>query len=104
MNGTGVVVVTYNSADVIEGCLDSCAHLTAVVVDNGSSDQTVDAVRRRPAVKLIANPNNRGFASAVNQGVGALDTEFVLLLNPDVELETSVDTLADACSRDGVGL
>jgi GT2 family glycosyltransferase len=106
MNRTGVVVVTYNSGEVIERCLDSCAHLPAivVVVDNASIDNTVELVRRRPSVKLISNPTNRGFAGAANQGVAALDSEMVLLLNPDVELETSVDALAQACGRKSVGL
>ena len=104
MNRTGVVVVTYNSGQVIERCLDSCAHLSTVVVDNASQDNTVELVRRKPSIKLIANPTNRGFAGAVNQGVAALDAEMVLLLNPDVELQTTIDPLADACSRDRVGM
>ncbi|HEV8039330.1 MAG TPA: glycosyltransferase family 2 protein [Bryobacteraceae bacterium] len=104
MNRTGVVIVTYNSAQVIERCLDSCAHLLAVVIDNASQDNTVELVRRRSSVKLIANPSNRGFAGAANQGVAALDAEMVLLLNPDVQLETPVDPLAEACSQENVGL
>jgi GT2 family glycosyltransferase len=54
-------------------------------------------------VQLIANVINKGFAAAVNQGVAALQTDLVLLLNPDAELESTIDGLADACSRDGVG-
>jgi N-acetylglucosaminyl-diphospho-decaprenol L-rhamnosyltransferase len=104
MHRTGVVVVTYNSGQVIERCLDSCAHLPTVVVDNASRDNTVDIVRRRPSVKLITNPTNLGFAGAANQGVAGLNSEMILLLNPDVELETPVDALADACSRESVGL
>jgi GT2 family glycosyltransferase len=105
MNRTGVVVVTYNSGEVIERCLDSCAHLPeVVVVDNASRDKTAELVRRRPAVKLIANSSNCGFAGAANQGVAALDTELVLLLNPDVELQTPLDALAEALSQEGVGL
>jgi hypothetical protein len=64
----------------------------------------VELVRRRSSVKLIANPSNRGFAGAANQGVAALDAEMVLLLNPDVQLETPVDPLAEACSQENVGL
>jgi len=103
MNQTGVVVVTYNSADVVGRCLDSCAGLPTVVVDNASSDATCDIVRQRLSVKLIGNPTNRGFAAAVNQGVAALDTELVLLLNPDAELVSSIDPMAEACAREGVG-
>jgi N-acetylglucosaminyl-diphospho-decaprenol L-rhamnosyltransferase len=104
MNRTGVVIVTYNSGQVIERCLDSCAHLSTVVVDNASQDNTVDLVRRKSSVRLIANSTNRGFAAAANQGVAALDTEMVLLLNPDIELQTTIDPLADACGRDSVGM
>lgn len=104
MNRTGVVVVTYNSGDVIEKCLNSCADLPVVVVDNASRDQTCERVRRRPSVILISNPTNLGFAAAVNQGVLALDTELILLLNPDVELETSIEALETACTGDRAGL
>lgn len=82
----GIVIVTYNSLDVIDGCLDSCLRIPGaevVVVDNASADGTADRVRTRAGVKLIANPQNRGFAAAVNQGFAALNSEAVLILNPD---------------------
>jgi N-acetylglucosaminyl-diphospho-decaprenol L-rhamnosyltransferase len=104
MTRTGVVVVTYNSAEVIERCLDACAALPVVVVDNASQDATRELVQRRVSVRLIANPSNSGFARAVNQGVAALDTELILLLNPDTELETGIDALEQACLRPSVGL
>lgn len=104
MTRTGVVVVTYNSGEVIERCLDSCAHLPVVVVDNASADNTLDLVRRRREVRLIANAINLGFGGAANQGVETLDTEFILLLNPDVELRSSIAPLEEACSRGGGAL
>ncbi len=52
--------------------------------------------------KVIANHENRGFAAAVNQGVAATDAEFVLILNPDVKLLTSVDALVEASERYGL--
>src|ERR1700730_12347772 len=102
MNQTGVVVVTYNSADVNSRCLDSCVGLPIVVVDNASSDATRDIVQQRPFVRLISNAGNRGFAAAVNQGVAALETDLVLLLNPDAELVTAIDPMAEACATEGV--
>lgn len=105
MKRTGVVVVTYNSAQVIERCLDSCAGMPVVVVDNASHDNTVELVGQAGGLPhLIANANNRGFAAAANQGIEALNTETILLLNPDVELETSIDPLADACLKENVGI
>jgi N-acetylglucosaminyl-diphospho-decaprenol L-rhamnosyltransferase len=103
MTRTGVVIVTYNSAGMIERCLKSCGDLPVVVVDNASKDATCDLVRRHSFATLIANPGNYGFAGAANQGVTALDTTLVLLLNPDVELKTPIDELEAACLEAGTG-
>ena len=104
MTRTGVVVVTYNSAEVIQRCLKSCGDLPRVVVDNASHDTTCELVRQDTLATLIANPGNYGFAGAVNQGVTALDTQLVLLLNPDTELKTSIEDLEAACLETGTGL
>ncbi|MCC6536064.1 MAG: glycosyltransferase family 2 protein [Bryobacterales bacterium] len=90
----GVVIVTHNSAAHLAACLNSALSYTnhVVVVDNASSDDTVAIAHRDfPGVRLAANPDNRGFAGGVNQGVRALPDEaaFILLLNPDACLLTS---------------
>jgi GT2 family glycosyltransferase len=91
---------------MIERCLKSCRDLPVVVVDNASKDATCELIRERNCVTvtLIANVFNQGFAHAVNQGVSALDTELILLLNPDTELQTSVEELEAACLQSGTGL
>jgi GT2 family glycosyltransferase len=88
-----VIVVTYNSEDYLDACLDSVdaiegLDVEVVVVDNASTDRTVDAARKRPADNLtvVANDENVGFGRANNQGVAACDAPLVLLLNPDAEL------------------
>ena len=101
------VIVTYNSADVINSCLEALSkmgpEMTPIVVDNASSDQTVDRVRGRSGVRLIANAENRGFAAGVNQAARAAgESEFILLLNPDVELLTAVDQLTESARRHGL--
>ncbi len=101
----GIVVVTHNSERVIGECLDACLRqkpIQVIVVDNASQDHTLDEVDRRHGVRLIMNAANRGFAAAVNQGVAALDTPFVLLLNPDAILLTDLRPLVDAVGRTGV--
>jgi len=99
----GIVVVTYESEAEIGACLDSALPTGAeiVVVDNASKDRTCQEVTRRN-VRLITNPENRGFAAAVNQGIRVLDTPFVLLLNPDARLQTSLDALIECSRRPGV--
>jgi GT2 family glycosyltransferase len=91
----GIVIVTYNSADFLRPCLESAlaASTRVGVVDNASADNSVEVARSYRGVHLIANRTNRGFAAAVNQGVVALDTSFVLLLNPDAVIRTSIDPL-----------
>jgi GT2 family glycosyltransferase len=92
-----IVIVTYQSADVIEACLAAAEPTGAeiVVIDNASADGT--------QIRLIANPENRGFAAAVNQGVRASTAPFVLLLNPDAILCGPVNRMIHACSERGVG-
>ncbi len=96
-----VVVVTYNSSAHIEECLRSLSGLERIVVDNGSADGSADAARRAGAV-VIANPENRGFAAAANQGVAASTGDVVLLLNPDTVLLEGFDALQAALARPSV--
>jgi GT2 family glycosyltransferase len=78
--------------------------LEVIVVDNDSQDGTVQWLEREhPTVRVIANPHNRGFASAVNQGLAVAEAEYVLLLNPDslvdaAGLERLIATLASDLS------
>jgi GT2 family glycosyltransferase len=98
--------VTHNSEKVIEECLDSLSSMAPnvepIVVDNASRDRTVERVRMRRGVSLIANPENRGFAAAVNQGVQSTEAGFVLLMNPDTRLLTPVDPLVEAAREHGL--
>ena len=68
MTRTGIVVVTWNSEEHIDACLDAAVERSAevVVVDNASSDATVARVRQHEGVRLIANSRNRGFAAALS--------------------------------------
>jgi N-acetylglucosaminyl-diphospho-decaprenol L-rhamnosyltransferase len=102
----GIVIITYNSEDVIGRCLDSCLNIAdaeVVVVDNHSSDRSRDEVEKRPGVRLIANASNRGFAAAANQGIEALDTTCILLLNPDTVLKSGIENLLTTCMQPRVG-
>lgn len=96
MGSLAAVVVTHNSERVAGPCLDALAAcgVPAVVVDNASTDGTLGVVRGRPGVEVISNAVNRGFAAAVNQGVGATEAALVLILNPDVSAVRGVEVLA----------
>ena len=84
-----VVIVTWNGRQYLEACLNAVAaqagvSTETVLVDNGSSDGTVAYVRERfPAVRVIALPENKGFAGGNNAGVREARGRFIALLNND---------------------
>lgn len=95
--GVSVIVVTHNSEKDISLCLDSVGdQRQVIVVDNASTDGTVEIVESRfPKATLIRNRTNRGFGAANNQGLEAAECELVLLLNPDaIAHEGAIQTLA----------
>ncbi|MDX3933103.1 MAG: glycosyltransferase family 2 protein [Stenotrophomonas sp.] len=99
------VVVTYQSSTTIEDCLQRLRDARGIaeirVVDNGSTDDTVDILQRHashdPRVRFIANPDNPGFAAANNQGAGDSSSPWLAFINPDVMVEA--ETLALLCER-----
>lgn len=87
-----LVIVSYNVRELLISCLESVqASLAAsqltieiIVVDNASSDDSLEAVRQRfPGVRLIENPANLGFAAANNRGIRDAGGNVIVLLNPD---------------------
>ena len=102
-----IVVVSYNTRDLLARCLENAlgaiADLDAdvVVVDNASADGSADmVVDRFPSVRLIQNRENRGFASANNQGLHRAQSEFMLLLNSDAFIhKAALETLVRFMQR-----
>jgi GT2 family glycosyltransferase len=98
-----IVIVSFNTRPDLERCIESLAASPPlmpheiVVVDNASSDGSVGAVRRRwPAIRVIVQPENLGFAVANNTGIRASHGSMVLLLNSDCVVPSgAVDRLAE---------
>lgn len=87
----GVVVVTYDSGDVLEGFLASLEHSTVlprhiIVVDNSPNALTPPPTPWCPQLEVIHRPDNPGYGAAANAGVVALDDDIdaVLVCNPDI--------------------
>jgi N-acetylglucosaminyl-diphospho-decaprenol L-rhamnosyltransferase len=108
-----VIVVTWNSAEVIEQLLTSIgnsdvnATVRLIVVDNASCDNTVALVRgMMPDAEVIQNGRNAGFAGGVNAGIAlARESDAYLLLNPDIRLErNTVQLLLDESQASGAGI
>ncbi len=88
-----VLIVSWNVRDLLLDCLaalpeavgDDFSH-EVIVVDNASSDGTVEAVQQAfPDVRVIANAENRGFTGGNNQALAAARGRFLFLLNPDTK-------------------
>lgn len=90
-----IVIPNYNGIKYIQACLESLYGGTAkefevIVVDNASTDGSMELVRDQfPGVRLIVNRENTGFSHAVNQGIRASTTPYVILLNNDTQAELS---------------
>jgi GT2 family glycosyltransferase len=111
-----VVLVNWNRRELLEASLRSLAAQTytnveVIVVDNGSSDDSVECVRRHSGIfpwplRLITNDRNLGFCAANNQGIAEAQGEFVALLNNDAEADPAwlAEMLAVARSNAEVGM
>ncbi len=83
-----VVVVTHNQFEYTRACLASLLRnsrhpFEVIVVDNGSTDGTVDYLADVSQVRLLVNSTNLGFPAAANQGIEASRGDVVVLLNND---------------------
>src|SRR6185369_16128801 len=88
-----VVIVTYNSADVLGDGLASielhAPGIRTIVVDNASEDGSVEVARSSSFATLISSEENEGFSKANNRALRMVETEFALILNPDARLTSS---------------
>ncbi|MCH1982203.1 glycosyltransferase family 2 protein [Ruminococcus sp. OA3] len=93
MREVSVVIPNFNGISFIETCLLSLRQQThpefeIIVVDNGSTDGSRELVAEKfPEVRIVALPENLGFCRAVNEGILASDSPYVILLNNDTETE-----------------
>jgi hypothetical protein len=95
-----ILIVSYETRDLLSNCLDSIAkarlehpelRVETIVVDNGSRDGSVGVALASPvAPRIVALVRNRGFAVAVNYGLRLRRGRHVLLLNSDTEIEPDV--------------
>jgi len=92
-----IILVTYNSADVIAGAIQSIppGH-EIIVVDNASADRSIDLAEDLGAI-VIRNAENLGFGTACNRGAAKARGDMLLFLNPDARLQpNALEALAAA--------
>lgn len=90
-----VIIPNFNGENYIANCLESIldqsfnafGRMEVIVVDDCSTDKSVEIIKKYPAVKLEINPVNAGFDRAVNQGIRVSGGSYCLLLNNDVVVD-----------------
>lgn len=99
-----VIIVTFNNEKEIRACIEAAESAAkgldceVIVVDNASTDRTLDVLEQSVLIRLYRSPRNIGFAGAVNAAASLAVKDFVLLLNPDalVDREAFHELLAYA--------
>ncbi|MBE5867417.1 MAG: glycosyltransferase family 2 protein [Lachnospiraceae bacterium] len=103
-----VVIPNYNGMKYLENCIEALMtqtgpELQIIVVDNGSSDSSVNFLKRRyPQVWIKEQSINTGFCHAVNVGIRNCHTKYVILLNNDTQvLPGFIQALVDVMEKPG---
>lgn len=87
------VFVNWNRCELLQSAIDSLKKqrfpsIEYIVVDNGSTDQSLAWLRKQPDILLIENKENRGASYARNQGTAQAQGKYVLYMDSDAELLT----------------
>jgi N-acetylglucosaminyl-diphospho-decaprenol L-rhamnosyltransferase len=105
-----IVIVTFNSAHVIDHLLDSIPAALGelrgevIIVDNGSTDGTPELIADRPNCRIILSSND-GYSAGINKGTRAGTGSAILVLNPDVRLAPdSIPPLRTALDLPSTGI
>ncbi len=92
-----IILITYNSAKYLRDYFDSiCKYLSKVdlqliVVDNDSSDTSVEIVKREfPSAYVIQNHDNLGYSRAINAGLEYVNAPITFIMNADTEIITDL--------------
>ncbi|HLD27218.1 MAG TPA: glycosyltransferase family 2 protein [Patescibacteria group bacterium] len=81
------IIPTFNGMEMLDECIKGL-NIEIVVVDNGSTDGTVEMLLSKyPKIRIIKNSSNQGFAKAINQGARQVQSKYLLILNNDCIVE-----------------
>lgn len=105
-----VVVVNWNGKDYLQECCKSiraqtCKDRELIVVDNGSTDESLSYLKEQTDILLIENQTNRGFGTANNQAFAQAKGEYLAIVNNDVELDPQwLELMVEAMRTPAIGM
>jgi len=110
MFDVSIIIVNYNTKDLTLDCIDSILEEGSklkkeiIVVDNASSDGSVDLLhklQKNEVIQFIKNTENVGFAKANNQGIKIAKAQYILLLNSDTKVKKyAIEKLVSFAQKD----
>lgn len=107
-----IAILNYNSGEYLLKCLESLslvkdeADIKTIVIDNDSTDQSLEIAKQKfEEVQFVENNENLGFSKGYNRTLKKINSEFILLLNPDCILKKGVikKILEDFVSDEKIG-
>jgi len=106
-----IIILNHNAGELLQNCVKSVfdsnyPNFEVMVVDNVSSDNSHEKCKEKfPKIKLIENQENLGYCEGNNVGVRNANGEFIVILNPDTEVEPNwLNELINAFNKNGEGL
>lgn len=107
MKQFSIIIVNYNSGNLLNECVnsiiqywDTAKHdFEIVIYDNNSSDDSINRIQKNDRVKIIAGPENLGFAKANNLAANHSTGEWIFFLNPDTLLTADINIDLDILSK-----
>lgn len=95
-----IVIVVYNSSNIIFDCLKSLENFKIIIVDNGKNSKILDKLRLKKNITIVAPGKNVGMGRGANFAFKSIKTDFFLLLSPDIEMsEVSIKNLITTISN-----
>lgn len=102
-----IVTVSWNGLELTKKCVESIRKHTKdyelIVVDNGSTDGTVEYLKAQKDIKVILNKDNAGWIKGVNQGFKVMKGEYMCMMNNDIEVTPFWWEKLEAHFHKGVG-
>ena len=102
-NKITIIIVAYNSTNLIFECLKSLKNFNIIIVDNKNDKSIINKLKNYKNVSLVTKNKNLGFGNAINFAFEYVNTENFLILNPDVviseesilKIKNTIDTHTD---------
>ena len=101
------ILLNYNNVDYTIPCIDSIRKIVTVpheiiVVDNASTDDSIDKLSQIEGIKFVKNTSNRGFTGGNNDGARVAEGRYIVILNNDTLLkDPNINRLPDILAKHG---